>query len=72
MPFLTINGQPVHLAIIPVYSYQGFVFDVHPYLGPTKLRHSDHEPAARTGRKFWAAFSAWEKLTAKQKAKTRV
>jgi hypothetical protein len=49
MPFLTINGQVCHVATSPVYSYQGFLFDVHPYHGPTKLRHTDHEPAARAG-----------------------
>jgi hypothetical protein len=72
MPFLQIKDAVVHVAISPCYQYNGFVFEVHPYLGPTKLRNSDHEPAARTGRKFWAAYSEWEKLIKKQKDKTRI
>ncbi len=72
MPFLNINGSVVHLAISPCYKFKGFVFEVHSYLGPTKLRHTDHEPAARTGRKFWSVFKEWSELTPEQKESTRI
>ncbi len=53
------------------YQYMGFRFEVHRYLGPSKL-NKDGEPSVATGRKFWAAWDAWNKLTDEEKAKTRI
>lgn len=44
---------------------------MHDYLGPSKLR-KDGEPAAKEGRKFWAAFTEWQKLTDVEKEETKV
>ncbi len=55
----------------PVYRYGGFKFENHHYFGPVKLR-LDGEVAKATGRKFYAAFERWEKLTKKQREKYRV
>jgi hypothetical protein len=55
-----------------IYEFRGFVFEFHPYLGPVKLRKSDHEEAARTGRKFWKVFEEWDKLSKEEKEETRI
>ena len=54
-----------------VYSYGGFTFDMHYHCGPTKLR-KDGSDAKRCGRKFWKAFSEWDKLSKEEKEATRV
>jgi hypothetical protein len=54
-----------------VYQYKLFIFEVHPYLGPIKLK-SDCNPASRMGRKFFKAFAEWDKLTPEEKSKTQI
>lgn len=54
-----------------IYKYGGFIFEFHRYCGPCKLK-KNWEPAAREGRKFWQTISRWQKLTKKQKEKTRI
>ena len=59
------------ISVSDTYNYQGFTFDYHSHLGPTKL-NTDRNESARTGRKFWKAFTAWERLTNEEKEATRV
>lgn len=59
----------VHLA--DIYEFEGFTFEFHRCLGPTKLR-KDFEPAARAGKKFYDAVARWQKLTPKKQEKTRI
>ena len=54
-----------------IYRFKGFIFEVHYYGGPVKLR-KDFSPAAREGRKFWQVFAKWEKLTDAEKAETQI
>jgi hypothetical protein len=54
-----------------VYQYKLFMFEIHPYLGPIKLK-SDCNPASRMGRKFFKAFAEWDKLTPEEKLKTQI
>lgn len=59
------------LTIANIYSYGGFLFEMHFFCGPQKL-NKNGEPASRMGRKFFKAFSEWNKLTKKQQEKTRI
>lgn len=55
-----------------VYSYGGFTFEVPTgCYCPMKLR-KDGSEAKRCGRKFWKAFSEWDKLSKEEKEATRV
>jgi hypothetical protein len=52
-----------------VYSYKGFLFEMHHFCGPTRLkRNGEHHKYF--GPRFWKVFEEWFKLTDKQKAKT--
>lgn len=53
------------------YHFEGFTFEWHHYLGPTRLR-KDGEPAKRQGNKFYAAAQRWFNLPKKQREKFRV
>ena len=66
-----INGVRGILTLANIYEYGGFTFEYHAYLGPTKLK-KDLEPAKREGRKFFKVITEWDKLSKKQKEKTRV
>ena len=55
----------------PVYSYRGWLFEVHGWSGPWPLR-KDGEPRARAGRRFWTVWSEWEGLTDDEQKRTRV
>lgn len=59
------------LTLADVFQYKGFTFEVHRYCGPWKLR-KDGEPAAAMGRRFWKAWSEWDKLTKEEKAATQI
>ena len=53
-------------------SYGGFMFEVPTgCYCPMKLR-KDGSEAKRCGRKFWKAFSEWDKLSKEEKEATRV
>jgi hypothetical protein len=54
-----------------IYRFNGFTFEVHHFCGPAKLK-KDFSVAELTGRKFWKAFSEWEKLTDAEKAETQI
>ena len=64
-----VNGI---ITLADIYEYEGFVFEFHRYCGPCKLRKSDWEPAAKTGRKFYATLDRWLALTDEQKEETRI
>jgi hypothetical protein len=54
-----------------VYEYKGFIFEMHHYCGPCKLK-KDFEPAAAMGRKFWKVWGEWNKLSKKKKLATQI
>ena len=54
-----------------IYRFKGFTFENHRVCGPSKLK-KDLEPAKRDGKKFWDAWSEWNKLTNEEKENTRV
>jgi hypothetical protein len=66
------DGQVVGIITMAnIYRFKGFIFEVHYYGGPVKLK-KDFSPAAREGRKFWQVFAEWEKLTDAEKAETQI
>lgn len=69
--FLKINGTPTIVTCGNGYQYGGFTFEYHRWLGPTKL-NKDGEFSKRQGRKFYQVVSQWEKLTKRQREKTRI
>ena len=69
--YFECNGVRGYLSIRDCYYYKGFYFEFHPYLGPTKLR-KDGELAKKIGRKFCKVVGEWEKLSKRQKEKTRI
>lgn len=56
----------------PVYDFEGFLFEVHSYLGPIPLRRTDGLARARTPRGFWAAWDRFEELPVKEQDTYRV
>lgn len=65
------NGGHGWLTLPDVYSYEGFTFEWHSYCGPTLLR-KDGEPSSRVPKRFWDVLDKWDKLTEREKEKTRV
>ena len=53
------------------YQYMGFRFEDHSLMGPTKINKTGEQSAA-AGRKFWAAWDTWNKLTDEEKEQTRI
>ena len=63
-----VNGI---MTLANIYQYKGFLFEFHSYLGPVKLK-KNWDSAAAMGRKFWKAYSEWDKLTAEEKRETQI
>lgn len=51
------------------YTYKGWIFEIHSYLGPWPLK-KDGDPRKRAGKKFWGIWREWSKLTEEEKAGT--
>lgn len=63
-----VNGI---MTLANIYQFKGFLFEVHFYLGPVKVK-KNFDPASAMGRKFWKAYSEWDKLSAEEKLKTQI
>ena len=59
------------MTLANIYQYKGFLFEFHTLLGPVKLK-KNWDSAAAMGRKFWKAYSEWDKLTAEEKRETQI
>jgi hypothetical protein len=59
------------LSVANVYTYEGFTFEFHDYLGPNKLK-KDGGYAAREGKKFHATIHRWYLLTAEERRATQI
>jgi hypothetical protein len=59
------------ITVADVYRYKGFVFEMHRYCGPCKLK-KDFEPAAAMGRKFWKIWGEWNELSDEEKTATQI
>jgi len=46
----------------PVYEFDGYLFEVHSYHGPTPLRRKDHEPRMNVPKGFWDMWKVFEAL----------
>ena len=55
-----------------IFDFEGFVFEFHEYLGPTRLKKGTLEPSKIAGEKFWAAFERWNKLSKEEKVETQI
>lgn len=47
----------------PEYKFEGYLFEVHHYLGPIPLRKTDHSPRKNIPSGFWAMWERFEKLS---------
>ena len=66
------QGRTISIITIPdIYRYGGFIFEIHRYCGPCKLR-ADLEPAKKMGPKFWKVWGEWDKLTPAEKLETQI
>lgn len=56
-----------------LYQYRGFLFEFHPYLGPSLCRKNGELSSRVLGPKsrFWPAFEEWNRLSKTEKEKTR-
>jgi len=52
----------------PSYEYDGYLFEVHHYHGPTPLRRSDHDPRMNIPRGFWDMWKKFSRLSDEEKA----
>ena len=67
------RGGSCFLTCADIYRYGEFIFEFHPYLGPTLCR-KDGEPSNRTlgpKSRFWPAFDEWSRLSDAEKEVTR-
>jgi len=55
----------------PTYSYRGFRFELHPFLGPLRLKR-DGKPAQVEGKQFWRAITEFHALTAGEQEGCRI
>lgn len=63
------------VCLVDAFEYEGFLFEVHSYLGPSLLKRKDHNPWDRTigpKNKFWPVFEKWNGLSNEEKEKTRL
>lgn len=63
-----VNGI---MTLANIYQYKGFLFEFHTLFGPVKLK-KNWDSAAAMGRKFWKAYSEWDKLTPEEKRETQI
>ena len=59
------------MTVANVYQFKGFTFEFHSLFGPVKV-NKDLNPSACMGRKFYKAFSEWDKLTKDEKVATQI
>lgn len=61
------------LTCADVYQYGEFIFEFHPYLGPSLCRKNGELSNRVLGPKsrFWVAFEEWQKLSEDEREKTR-
>ena len=57
-----------HVLGTKVYSYKGFVFEDHRYLGPIRLKKNG-EPSKQQGKTFYDMYAEFAKLTDEEKRK---
>ena len=75
MPHLMARNEDgslaYHIAIPDTYCFGGFLFDIHSYYGPIKLR-KDRSQAERAGRKFFKVIDRFKRLRKEQQERYRV
>jgi len=53
----------------PIYEYEGYLFEVHSYCGPTPLRRSDMDPRKNMPKGFWDMWDRFKELPDEEKMK---
>ena len=53
----------------PVYEYDGYLFEVHGYSGPTPLRRSDLDPRMNIPKGFWDMWERFKAFSPEEKMK---
>ena len=66
------NGNSTGIITLPnFYKYKGFIFEFHYFCVPIKLK-KNYDPAKLQGRKFYKVITEWDKLSDKEKKKTKI
>ncbi len=68
------NLNIIHMSFAKIYKYKSLIIDWHDYLGPTFLRHKDHEPKnmARISLRQWGEFLQWHSMSKENQEKYRI
>ena len=56
-------GDTVVCGFHPQYEYGGYLFEVHPYCGPTPLNRRTGDPRATIPARFWSTWDEFGKLS---------
>jgi len=56
----------------PNYAYDGIYFEMHSYFGPLRTTKSGEPSDRPCGKKFWAAWEKWDRLSAEEKEAYRI
>ena len=69
--YFNFNGGSGIISLANGYKFEGFYFEYHSYLGPTKM-NKNGEFSKRTGRKFYKMIDSFEKLSKNEREKYRI
>jgi hypothetical protein len=69
---VNFNGGWTHFSCPDIYRYRGVTFEFHRYCGPIRLKKNGDPSNVPMGRKFWAMFEAWQKLSPSKKKRTLI
>lgn len=60
------------VTIADIYSFEGFLFQWHSYLGPTPVHKRTFDPRKTVPSGFYESVARWQKLSKKEQEKYRV
>lgn len=60
-----------HFCTARIYEFEGWLFEASVHSGPWPLR-KDWEPRKRAGRKFWAMWERFDKLSDMEKREYKI
>jgi len=71
--YFTVGNCRGIISLANIFYYKGYYFEWHSYCGPARVRKKDLEHCKNPyGRKFLTIAMEWNKMTKKQKEKTRI
>lgn len=60
------------VTVADIYSFEGFLFQWHDYLGPTPVHKRTFDLRKTVPGGFWDMITRWQKLSKKEREKYRV